>query len=175
MEKKKIVAFLFASIALIAAAVFLKMSVTGMSVADFSKTSSGASMFSGIFLFIFIAGLLVIIESKRPAESIDDIANAFYEKAVSEGRALSTEEKRTILAAQIVDYSRRNATPQENYQHRHENPAYLIGTEERERMIKEQIEGKKLMYENPKENSNSEYRRQLFMKSVAEKLRSYKK
>jgi hypothetical protein len=155
MEKKNIVAFLFVSLALLIVVMLIESGITGMSVAEFSNTTSGASMFSGILLFAFILGILVFVESG----SLDEIVDRTDEKAIAEGKGIPLEERRAQLSRELA-YSLQKSLDRENPpEYKRENDSnYQAKMEDKSRLIKEEIEERKSK-EPSKEKGNSKYRK----------------
>jgi cytochrome c biogenesis factor len=82
MKNKKEISFLVAAVLLLSAAFLIKSGATGMSVYDVAETSSGNAIISGIFLFSFVAGIL-LLTSRRGSDvqkpSDDEIINILQE------------------------------------------------------------------------------------------------
>jgi len=179
MEKKNIVKFLFVSLALLIAVMLFESGITGMSVAEFSQTTSGASMFSGILLFAFILGILIFVESGNLENRVENADP----NAIAEGNGVPLKTRQADMDQLIrkLKYSWAHDKGLPGKKHpaydREKDPDYVAAREDRLRLAAEKIKERRYQDEHkgsPKGKDYSEDDKKSFMQSLLG-LFSYKK
>ena len=177
MERKNIVKFLFASLALLIAVMLFESGITGMSVADFSQTTSGASMFSGILLFAFLLGILVFTGQ----QNLEDRVENADPNAIAERKALSKKEMNELVRHLKYSWDHDRGLPGKKQPlasyDREKDSNYIAAREDRLRLAAEEIKEKRYQDEHKDASKGKEYSnedKKSFMQSLLG-LFSYKK